>query len=142
MMERGVRRKSHAPCEAGEKVAITSKSYLSLSERMEVNGNNVIPLRSSLPDHCFSVLAETGEMIIIKKGESGYYHSDLNCNDATVSRVVAAENNKRLGVSKIQEECMVAGSMFGWDVPGADSKNYDATGRFCPSKPKDRGDAR
>ena len=112
------------------------------AERMEQNGNTVIPIRSNLPERCFSVLAETGEMIIIQKGESGYYHSDLNCNDATVSRVVAAENNKRLGVSKIQEECMVAGSMFGWDVPGADPKNYDATGRFCPSKPKDRGDAR
>ena len=35
MMERGVRRKSHAPCEAGEKVAITSKSYLSLSQNEE-----------------------------------------------------------------------------------------------------------
>ena len=112
------------------------------AERMEQNGNTVIPIRSNLPERCFSVLAETGEMIIIQKGESGYYHSDLNCNDATVSRVVAAENNKRLGVSKIQEECMVAGSMFGWDVPGADPKNNDATGRFCPSKPKDRGDAR
>ena len=44
MMERGVRRKSHAPCEAGEKVAITSKSYLSLSERMEKNNAKVEPI--------------------------------------------------------------------------------------------------
>lgn len=29
-MERGVRRKSHAPCEAGEKLEITSNAYLSL----------------------------------------------------------------------------------------------------------------
>lgn len=43
MMERGVRRKSHAPCEAGEKVAITSKSYLSLSELCERNGHTVEP---------------------------------------------------------------------------------------------------
>ena len=32
-MERGVRRKSHAPCEVGEKVEIASKPYLSLSEK-------------------------------------------------------------------------------------------------------------
>ncbi len=112
------------------------------AERMEENGNKVIPLRSSLPERCFTVHPETGEMIIIKKGESGHYNTDLNCNDAAVSRVVAAENNKKLGVTKTQEKCMVAGSMFGWDVPGADPKSYDADGKFTPNKMKDRGDAR
>ena len=109
---------------------------------MEQNGNKVIPLRSSLPDRCYTVLAETGEMIIVKKGESGYYHSDLNCKDAAVSRVIAAENNKKLGVSKVQEECMAAGSLFGWDVPGADPANYDVDGRFKVKDAKERGDAR
>ena len=112
------------------------------AERMEQNGNKVIPLRSSLPDRCYTVLAETGEMIIVKKGESGYYHSDLNCKDAAVSRVIAAENNKKLGVSKVQEECMAAGSLFGWDVPGADPANYDVDGRFKVKDTKERGDAR
>ena len=112
------------------------------AERMEQNGNTVIPLRSSLPDHCYTVHVETGEMIIVKKGETGYYPSDLDSKDATFSRMIVEENNKKLGVSKTQEECMAAGSLFGWDVPGADPANYDANGRFCPNKMKDRGDAR
>ena len=112
------------------------------AERMEQNGNEVIPLRSSLPDRCYTVLAETGEMIIVKKGESGYYHSDLNCKDASVSRVITAENNKKLGISKVQEECMAVGSLFGWDVPGADPANYDVDGRFKVKDTKERGEAR
>ena len=112
------------------------------AERLKEVGNKVIPLRSSLPNHCFSVLTETGEMIILKKGEIGYYHSDLDCTDPTITRRIADENNQKLGVSKVQEECMVAGSMFGWEVPGADPAYYNADGKFCPDKLKDRGDAR
>ena len=112
------------------------------AERMEDCGNTVIPLRSSLPDHCYTVCAETGEMIIVKKGEKGFYPSDLDSRDAAFSQMIATENNQKLGVTKTQEECMSAGSMFGWDVPGADPKNYDANGNFCPNKMKERGEAR
>lgn len=109
------------------------------AERMAQNGNMVIPLRSSLPDRCFSTLAETGEIIIIKKGESGYYKTTLGGDDASANKDVVADNNKKLGVSKVCEECMVAGSMFGWDVPGADPANYDADGKFSTIKMKERG---
>ena len=37
---------------------------------------------------------------------------------------------------------MVAGSMFGWQVPGADPKNYDEQGLPIRPKPKEREDAR
>ena len=50
------------------------------------------------------------------------------------------EYNAKLGVSRAQEEAMKAGSMFGFQVPAADPRNYDADGK--PVMPKDRGDAR
>ena len=113
-----------------------------LAERLEANGNTVIPLRSSLPDHCFSVSEETGEMIILKKGESGYCNSDLKSNDKALAKVIANRNNSELGVTDTQVKCMIAGSMFGWDTPAADPKNYDIDGKLIKPKNRDRGDTR
>lgn len=112
------------------------------AEIMERNGSTVIPLRSSLPEQCYSVLPDTGELIIIKKGESGYYRTDIDMGDKTENRVLADEYNTKLGVSKAQEQAMSAGSMFGWAVPVADPKNYDDNGQPTRPKNKDRGDAR
>lgn len=112
------------------------------AEIMERNGSTVIPLRSSLPEQCYSVLPDTGELIIIKKGESGYYRTDIDMGDKTENRVLADEYNTKLGVSKAQEQAMSAGSMFGWSVPAADPKNYDDNGQPTRPKNKDRGDAR
>ena len=112
------------------------------AEIMERNGSTVIPLRSSLPEQCYSVLPDTGELIIIKKGESGYYRTDIDMGDKTENRVLADEYNTKIGVSKAQEQAMSAGSMFGWAVPAADPKNYDDNGQPTRPKNKDRGDAR
>lgn len=112
------------------------------AEIMEHNGSTVIPLRSSLPEQCYSVLPDTGELIIIKKGESGYYRTDIDMGDKTENRVLADEYNTKLGVSKAQEQAMSAGSMFGWSVPAAAPKNYDDNGQPTRSKNKDWGDAR
>ena len=111
------------------------------AERMEENGCTVIPLRSSLPEYCYSTLESTGELIIIRKGENNYYRSKLDCTDKDVTRAVAEANNQKLGVTKAQEEAMKTGSMFGWTCPGADPKNYDKDGNLIPSK-NDRGDER
>ena len=37
----------------------------------------------------------------------------------------ANEMNRELCISPAQAEAMKVGSMFGWNVPGADQKNYD-----------------
>ena len=42
------------------------------AERMEQCGATFIPLRSDLPEVCYSILPSTGDVIIIKHGESGY----------------------------------------------------------------------
>lgn len=112
------------------------------AERMEqAECQSIIPLRASLPEKCFSYLETTGEMIIIEKGEKGYTPTNAYAEGVT-PREGADAANKLLGVTRAQEEAMVAGSMFGWHVPGADPKNYDENGQPLSPKQKDRGDAR
>ena len=109
------------------------------AERMQQNGVNTIPLRSSLPDKCFGVLESTGEMIVIAKGEKGYTPTGIYPQDTSPREGVTAANAAN-GVTKAQEAAMVAGSMFGWDTPAADPKNYDEQGVPIRPKAKDRSE--
>lgn len=111
------------------------------AERMEQCGATFIPLRSDLPEVCYSILPSTGDVIIIKHGESGYYRCEYSTEDKAFNREFANDRNANLGVSKAQVEAMLAGSMYGWDVPAADSKSYDENGTPLRNT-KDRGDAR
>lgn len=77
-----------------------------------------------LPEMCFSVLPDTGALICIKRGESGYYPSDWNTSDRERNMQIRDDANESLGVTTAQRQAMEAGSMFGWDVPGADPANY------------------
>ena len=111
------------------------------AERMEQCGATFIPLRSDLPEVCFSILPSTGDVIIIKHGESGYYRCEYSTEDKAFNREFANDRNANLGVSKAQVEAMLAGSIYGWDVPAADPKSYDVNGTLLRNT-KDRGDAR
>ena len=111
------------------------------AERMEQCGVTFIPLRSDLPEVCYSILPGTGDVIIIKHGESGYYRCEYSTEDKAFNREFANDRNANLGVSKAQVEAMLAGSMYGWDVPAADPKSYDENGTPLRNT-KDRGDAR
>ena len=82
-------------------------------------------LAEGLPEMCFSLLPGSGQLICIKRGESGYYPSDWSTDDAHENRRIADEQNARLGVSPAQEEAMKIGSLCGWDVPGADPTNCE-----------------
>lgn len=85
-------------------------------------------LAEDLPELCFSVLPAEGKLICIKRGERGYHLSDWETGDPIKNRELADYNNKKLGVSKAQEEAMRTGSMMGWDCPGADPAQYEEHG--------------
>lgn len=112
------------------------------AEQMERCGNSVIPLRSSLPEQCYGILPSTGEIGMIKKGETGYYRTDIGMGSKDENAALVEKYNQKAGVSKAQAEAMLAGSMFGWDIPAADPKNYDENGAPIRPKHRDRGEAR
>ena len=112
------------------------------AEQMERCNNKVIPMRSTLPDKCYNVLPSGDEIIIIKKGESGYYHTDKYGHDRSDAQAIVDECNESGGVSKAQAAAMLAGSMFGWEVPAADPQNYDDQGKPIRPRHHDRGNAR
>ena len=100
----------------------------------------IIPLRQSLPEKCFSALESTGEIITVTKGEKGYTPTGQYPQEGVSPKEAAAALNDAAGITRAQEAAMVAGSMFGWDTPAADPKNYDTKG--VPIKNHRERDAR
>jgi len=87
------------------------------AKRLERNGSKIIPMRSTLPDKCYSVLPSSDEIIIIQKGKNGYSRTDKYGHDHAESQAIAGEYNDRNGVTRAQEAAMLAGFLFGWDTP-------------------------
>lgn len=84
--------------------------------------------KHEMPNDCYCILPSSDELVIVIKGESGYYPTSRAESDPTTNRQIAAANNALLGVTRAQEAAMLAGSMFGWDVPAAKPWNYDQNG--------------
>ncbi len=106
-----------------------------LAERLERSGGRVIPLRSSLPDKCFSITSAADEIVVITKGEMGHRPAGARAEGVT-AREGATALNEAMGVTKAQEAAMLFGSIYGWDKSGADPENYD--GQSEPIKFKHR----
>jgi hypothetical protein len=71
---------------------------------------------AKLPEQCAATNPATGSSVLIKRGEAGYYsYPGLDVNGF----------NQRAGVTAPQVEAMICGSMFGWDVPGANPDRCD-----------------
>lgn len=88
-----------------------------------------------LPEVCYSLMPGTGELIIIKRGETGYYHCGLSCEDEAKNRRLADLLNGKMEVSKAQESAMLHGSMFGWNAAAADPDLYDENGNMTLNPP-------
>ncbi len=76
-----------------------------------------------LPEMCliFVADAEPGSYVrAVKRGESGSFATTYDVADPDKAKALVAHINRKLGVGEVQAECMLAGSMFGWDSPGAD----------------------
>jgi hypothetical protein len=82
-----------------------------------------------LPDMCACPHLETGETIIIKRGEARYWPMP---SLIAVDAFNASFNARSAAIAAMQ-----AGAMFGWDVPAADPDRYDAVGSLLT----DRGNA-
>lgn len=90
----------------------------------EIEAKNREAKEHSLPLMCYSTLKSTGELIVIKQGEAGYFQTERNTPNADVNRQTAARLNKMIGLSDAQLKAMEFGSMFGWDKPGARPEVY------------------
>jgi hypothetical protein len=78
-----------------------------------------------LPEACLTLLPSNGNLIYIERGQQGYHTSNWDTGDSAQNRCIADEYNQKRGITKAQEEAMLNGSMFGWDVPAADPKRYE-----------------
>lgn len=114
-----------------------------LAEILERNGTQaVIPLRNSLPDKCYTVAEGTASVAVIEKGKPGYVEVRIPSKSVEEADSLSSYYNKNAGVTPAQFEAMKAGSMFGWEHPAADPKNYDENGLLFAHKSPNRGDAR
>lgn len=74
----------------------------------------------NLPQECFGVLASTGETILIKFGEKGYYPQE-----SLKWRNAHELNEEIFGITdKAISMAMQMGSMFGWDVPATNPDTW------------------
>jgi hypothetical protein len=74
------------------------------------------------------VLESTGEMVLVKRGEKGYYpqrEENLPWGAENVDLL-----NERMGVTKAEARALYMGSMFGFDTPSANPDNYDEDGNW------------
>lgn len=76
------------------------------AERMEQNGNTVIPLRSSLPEQCYVFVQTENCVGIVKKGESGFYRTDIQGGKPSETNALVNEMNEKLGLTKAQVDAM------------------------------------
>ncbi|MBQ9719789.1 MAG: hypothetical protein IJV64_03750, partial [Oscillospiraceae bacterium] len=93
--------------------------------------------RNELPETCFSVLPGMGSLIILKRGETGYYPSDWETGNKAENQQIADLHNAAAGINPAQVSAMQIGSMCGFDVPGANPQAYFDKAKQIETVPAD-----
>ena len=84
----------------------------------------------------FAQRPDATAVLEIERWQKGYTATTFKDGSREENAAVKDKFNEKLGVTKAQEQAMIAGSMFGWDKPAAKPKNYDENGK--PIKPKNK----
>jgi hypothetical protein len=88
--------------------------------------------KNTLPSVAAAEHPVTGVLIMVMKDRLGYWlPSTIGIVDETMT---ADKWNTAHGISKAESEAMLAGSLFGFDIPAADPANYDAAGNLSLKK--------
>ena len=92
-----------------------------------------------LPLFCYAQKPSSGEIVKVERGFKGYEPATYLSTDdnAEITRAVVDYHNGSIGVTRAQEEAMLAGSMFGWDTKAADPRSYDESGQPKRTKKRD-----
>ena len=69
----------------------------------------------SLPEHCYTVLPSSGQLIEVRRGEKGYYPCAYSTGDRAYNKVLADYFNAHEGITKAQAAAMLTGSLSGWE---------------------------
>ena len=74
---------------------------------------------NNLPDFCYTYNSLSHKVILLIRGIKGYKETD-----SSISCDTWIQENEELGITPAQVTAMVCGSMFGWDVPGANPDEH------------------
>ena len=110
------------------------------AERMEQNQTRYapFPMPDNMPFRSYAVNRISGEMILLKYGEIGYFRCNYSLYNKAENQSRADKINGLLGISKAQAAAMHGGSMFGFDKPIADPEKYNEDGTIKQIDPYDR----
>ena len=106
------------------------REYASYLEQI---GGKAIPIRPGLPEKCYAVLPSGDEIITVRHGEAGYYHTDKYGHDRAHVQAIVDEYNAQINVTKgRQRRC--------WPAPCSAGRRQLPTrktmmGRVSPSSP-------
>lgn len=88
-------------------------------------------LEGELPETCYASNLSDDSLVLLKRGERGFWPTeDYPLGQFPDFSTYADYLNARRGVTPAQRNAMEAGSVFGFDVPGANPAKYGPDGRL------------